>query len=103
MDTCAKCAVGDVAADHSQDNKSDECGMTMEWAGFTRLRAGRIHIFCPGCGRKQSNGCRDTNDPPRATLVHVYCEKCSAGCKDAPVSFFAPSGRRIRETWEGPA
>lgn len=72
----------------------------MDYVGFTKLRTGRIHLWCPGCGRKLSNMPRDKDDPPQAVLLHVYCERCSQGCKDTPVAFFSARGRRIREAWE---
>jgi hypothetical protein len=80
----------------------------LPYVGFSKLRPGRIHIYCPGCGRKQSNGYRteanpdrfEPGDPPDAVLVHVYCERCSVGCKDAPVTFLDANGQRIREAWE---
>lgn len=69
----------------------------MAWVGFRKLRPGRIHLFCPGCGRKLSNMPRDeTTDPKTATLVHAYCDRCSAGSKDPPVYFFNDRGRRLR-------
>ena len=75
----------------------------MDYVGFAKLRKHRIHLFCPACGRKMSNMHRDTNDPPNAVLVHIYCLRCSEGCKESPVSFFSARGKRIREAWEGPA
>lgn len=53
----------------------------LEWAGFAKCRPGRIHIFCPTCHRRLSNAPRTELDPPTAVLVHVWCERCSAGCK----------------------
>lgn len=72
----------------------------MEYAGFNRLRAGRIHLYCPHCGRKMSNVMRDVEDPRRATLAHVWCLRCSNGCKECGVTFFDSRGRRLREPWE---
>lgn len=80
----------------------------LPYVGFSKLRLGRIHVYCPGCGRKQSNAPREQadperfipGDPPEAVLVHVYCDRCSQGCKDAPVTFLDAFGKRIREAWE---
>jgi len=65
------------------------------WAGFASLRKGRIHIFCPSCGRKLSNAPRTEFDPPTAELVHVWCAKCSAGCKTDLGDYFNGRGRRV--------
>ena len=68
----------------------------LEWAGFNKLRKNKIHIYCPKCGRKQSNAWRDPEmDPPEATLAHVFCDKCSAGCKDVPVYYWTNDGKRL--------
>lgn len=67
----------------------------MDWAGFQKLRPGRIHIYCPKCGRKMSNGVRGEYDPPRAELVHVFCERCGAGGKEACEVFLDGRGREI--------
>jgi hypothetical protein len=78
----------------------------LPYVGFSKLRPGRIHVYCPSCGRKQSNAHRSPAsqfcpaDPDDAVLVHVYCEKCDQGCKDAPVTFFDANGKRIVEAWE---
>ncbi len=80
----------------------------LQWAGFAPLRQGRIHIFCPKCRRKLSNAERTELDPPQAELVHVWCEKCSSGCKSDLGSYFDGEGRRLMEvlddndnvTWE---
>lgn len=72
--------------------------MSLEYAGFRKLRPNRIHVFCPRCGRKQSNMPRDPeSDPPRAVLVHVYCDRCSAGCKDVPMTFLDARGRELED------
>jgi hypothetical protein len=47
--------------------------------GFAPLKEDRIHVRCPGCGRKISNGLRHMWDPPRATLVETECAKCVRG------------------------
>lgn len=78
----------------------------LPYIGFSKLRPGRIHVYCPGCGRKQSNAPRDNGengypaDPPNAVLAHVYCEKCSSGSKDAPVAFLDADGRPCGEAEE---
>lgn len=72
--------------------------MTLPWAGYAPLRPGRIHIYCPHCGRKQSNGFRGEYDPPRATLVHTWCDRCGSGGKDSPETFFDDQGKEI--PWE---
>ena len=80
----------------------------LPYVGFSKLRPGRIHIYCPRCGRKESNAHREQPDPERflpgdptnATLAHVYCERCASGSKDAPVTFWDAHGKRIREAWE---
>lgn len=69
----------------------------MEWAGFQKWRPGRIHIFCPKCHRRLSNATRTELDPPDAVLVHVWCEKCSQGCKTDLGSYFNKQGRVIRD------
>ena len=72
--------------------------MSLPWAGYKPLRAGRIHVFCPRCHRKVSNAERGKYDPPRATLVHTQCDRCGSGGKDCEETFFAASGREI--PWE---
>jgi hypothetical protein len=67
----------------------------LEWAGFRRLRSGRIHVYCPHCGRKVSNSQRGEYDPPRATLVHTWCDRCGSGGKDSPETFFDADGKEI--------
>ena len=67
----------------------------MEWAGYRPLRPGRIHVYCPMCGRKVSNAHRGEFDPPRATLVHTWCDRCGSGGKDSPETFFDNDGREI--------
>lgn len=65
------------------------------WAGFSRLRTGKIHVFCPRCKRKLSNMPRQDDDPKSAELVHCCCERCSSGCKDVPQFFFNGRGKRV--------
>ena len=63
----------------------------LHFAGYNKLRRGRIHLYCPTCRRKQSNAPRAVSppfDPPMAVLAHVVCERCSAGCKVEGVSAF---------------
>ena len=72
--------------------------MALPWAGFAKLRAGRIHVYCPHCGRKYSNAHRGEYDPPSATLVHTWCDRCGIGGKESPETFFDARGREI--PWE---
>lgn len=67
----------------------------LQWAGYAKLRPGRIHVYCPRCGRKCSNAHRGEFDPPRATLVHTWCERCGSGGKDSPETFFDGNGKEI--------
>lgn len=72
--------------------------MSLEYAGFRKHRAGRIHVICPACGRKQSNMPRCETvprDPPTATLVGVYCERCSEGCKIEGPAFYRDAEGRL--------
>lgn len=69
-----------------------------EWAGYQKLRPGRIHMFCLKCHRKLSNMVRQEFDPPRAELVQSYCPKCGEGGKDAPEYFLDAEGKEI--PWE---
>jgi ribosomal protein L37E len=69
--------------------------MSLEWAGYHKLRAGKIHVYCPHCGRKVSNAERGEFDPPRATLVHTWCDRCGSGGKDSPETFFDANGKEI--------
>lgn len=72
--------------------------MTLPWAGYAPLRTGRIHVFCPHCGRKVSNAQRGEYDPPRATLVHTWCDRCGQGGKDSPEYFYDAQEKEI--SWE---
>ncbi len=65
------------------------------FVGYAKLRAGRIHIFCPRCHRKMSNVARDKNDPPNAALIHVWCgEPCgSGGWIEGPTAYLDANGR----------
>jgi hypothetical protein len=67
----------------------------LPWAGFHKLRAGRIHVFCPSCGRKLSNCHKNEYDHPRATLVHTWCYRCGSGGKDSPEFYFDAEGKEI--------
>lgn len=69
--------------------------MMLPWAGFAPLREGRVHVWCPKCKRKLSNLYRQKYDPPRATLVHSFCDRCSQGCKDTPEWYYDADGRLI--------
>jgi hypothetical protein len=72
--------------------------VSLPWAGYAPLRKGRIHVFCPHCGRKMSNAHRGEYDPPRAQLVHVWCYRCGSGGKDSPETFLDGNGKEI--PWE---
>lgn len=67
----------------------------LPWAGFNKLRPGRIHLFCQRCKRKMSNTERGEYDPPHATLVVSFCQRCGQGGKDACETFYTASGREI--------
>jgi hypothetical protein len=67
----------------------------MNWAGYRKLRAGKIHAFCPRCHRKFSNAERGKFDPPRAVLVQTQCDRCGSGGKEADETFLDARGRRI--------
>ena len=69
--------------------------MSLPWAGFAPLRGNRIHVFCPGCGRRFANMERQKQDPPSAELVQCWCERCSAGCKDTPEYYYDRDGLRV--------
>jgi hypothetical protein len=73
----------------------------LEYVGFRPHRPGRIHLFCPSCGRKVSNMPRFEHDPPTAMLAHIPCERCSVGCKiDGPSLYLDAEGRRVEWDWE---
>lgn len=65
------------------------------WAGFAPLQKGRLHLLCPNCGRKMSNTQRGEHDPPTAEIAHVWCERCSAGCKEDFAVFLDAHGREV--------
>lgn len=72
--------------------------MRLDYVGFAKLRPGRIHIYCPGCGRKQSNchrteGPGNVADPPTAVLAHIYCDKHDTGCGGDFTRFLDAEGR----------
>lgn len=69
--------------------------MASEYVGFAKLRPGRIHLLCPACGRKQSNGLRDKMDPPRATLASFLCDRCDSGTKDCDATYRDARGRDL--------
>ena len=77
-----------------------EASLDLEWAGFRKWKPGRIHIFCPTCKRRMSNAERTEFDPPSAVLVHVWCEKCSQGCKTDLGYYFDRDGNVVREEYE---
>jgi len=70
-------------------------GEHLEYIGYRKLRSGRIHIYCPHCGRKTSNVFRQEFDPPAAVLVHEACEKCSQGCKGCISDYLDADGRWV--------
>lgn len=67
----------------------------LPWAGFQPLRKGRIHVFCLKCHRKFSNAERGKYDPPRATLVQSFCDRCGEGGKDLFEYFYDARGKEI--------
>lgn len=67
----------------------------LPWAGYARLRPGRIHFFCLKCKRKTSNLFRMKEDPPRAELVQGFCPRCAEGGKDAPEYYLDANGKAI--------
>lgn len=69
--------------------------MSLDYIGFKPHKPGRIHLYCPPCGRKLSNMPRDTHDPPTAVLAHVLCEKCSRGMKGDDVGFLDAKGKFV--------
>lgn len=76
---------------------------TIPYIGFRPLRPGRIHIYCPGCGRKMSNIERTPYDPPTAVLAHVPCERCSAGCKvEGATDYLDANGESVSALVECP-
>jgi hypothetical protein len=73
----------------------------MEYVGFKPHKPGRIHLYCPGCGRKLSNMRRFEGDPERAVLAHIPCERCSVGCKiEGPSAYLDANGKTIY--WDEP-
>ena len=70
----------------------------MNWAGYQRLRKGRIHIWCVRCHRKFSNAFKGKYDPPSAELVHTFCERCGNGGKEAYEVFLNGRGKQISWT-----
>lgn len=65
--------------------------------GFRELKPGRIHLRCPGCGRKQSNTHRVEGDPTRAVLVEILCGGCGMGCFPEP-AYLDADGKPV--DWE---
>lgn len=64
-------------------------------SGFRKLKPGCIHMRCPRCGRKQSNGVRHPEfDHPTAFLCEDECEKCGQGNFPVPV-YFDKRGRQL--------
>lgn len=74
----------------------------LEYAGFAPLRQGRIHVYCPRCGRKLSNADRAHYDPPEAVLMHMICERCAhGGWVEGPECYFDAAGTRLVLDWVG--
>jgi len=71
----------------------------MDYIGFRPHKPGRIHLFCPDCGRKLSNMRRFQHDPERAVLAHIPCERCSQGCKIEGATLYLDSDGRAVD-WE---
>jgi hypothetical protein len=70
-------------------------------SGFKPLRPGRIHLRCPGCGRKQSNMPRHPeHDHPTAFMVEILCDNCGAGCKEGSLDYYDKRGRALA-AWFG--
>lgn len=69
----------------------------LDYAGYAKLRLGRIHLYCPCCKRKHSNMPRsaDPEDPKRAVLAHIVCNKCGIGSKDSDISYLDRYGQPI--------
>jgi hypothetical protein len=84
-----------VTSTKSGEGHGSAAIMSLEWAGYQRLRPGRIHLFCKGCKRKLSNLPRQEGDPTRAELVQTWCPKCQEGCKDVPEYFLDRRGKLI--------
>ena len=61
--------------------------------GFNPLQRGKIHLRCPGCGRKMSNMWRDESDPPDAALAEVLCVRCGSGTKDSSIDYYDKDGQ----------
>lgn len=67
----------------------------IEWVGFRPLKPDRIHVYCPRCGRRASNAHRAEYDPPTATLMHLLCGNCDAGCKVEGGTYFDDRGKEV--------
>lgn len=63
------------------------------YIGYEKLKQGRIHLYCPGCGRKMSNVERADYDPVNAHLCHVYCDNCCVGCKGNEEQYLDKNGK----------
>lgn len=67
-------------------------------SGYRKLKAGRIHLLCPTCGRKQSNMPREDYDPESAAIAEIQCPKCADGPyggKDAPTFYYDAHGKDV--------
>lgn len=65
------------------------------YIGYEKLKQGRIHLYCPGCGRKMSNTQKADYDPSKAHICHVYCDNCSVGHKDSVINYLDIDGKFI--------
>jgi predicted RNA-binding Zn-ribbon protein involved in translation (DUF1610 family) len=70
-------------------------GVVKRMSGYRPLKADRIHLRCPKCGRKQSNMLRIPSDPLAAVLAEILCPKCGSGGKDADTSYYDSQGREL--------
>lgn len=55
-------------------------GVPLDW--LRTVRPDRIHLVCPGCGRRLGNSPRRKYDPPHAAVFAVYCgrdQRCGKG------------------------
>lgn len=63
--------------------------------GFNKSKEGRIHLRCFKCGRKHSNALRSEEDPQKAFLLEILCDKCGMGCKDGFGGYFDKLGNEL--------
>ena len=69
--------------------------LELRTTGFKSPRAEKIHLRCPGCGRKQSNIPRGVHDPAEARLVEINCAECASGDKGQAPAFFDAAGDEV--------